>query len=261
METTTPQRFADLPTSPAYPTYVKPEPVDVPTRHRKTYTFVRSIMDAWDTLVDAAVTAAYCHSPMTAPADALDQLGETYGGLARAIIDDDTSYRAYLRGPLDRWYRFGTRAGLLGELAHIGYPNAEIVSWVDLVDAGAAPPNVVFGGNTTFFFVAIYMPNPFSALLPKWNDGSSVWGDGQTVWGGGTSSADRVAELQRVIALVKPAHTSCRHIVAFLDSTSGLNAQKLPTGNYVVFPMNEPWERIRPTYAINPYYTQNPLVP
>lgn len=232
-----------------------------PTMHRKTYTFIRGIMAAWDGVVGAAISAAYCHGSQTAPADALDDLGITYGGLARAIVDDDGSYRAYLRAPLDRWYRFGTKVGLLGELAHLGYPNAEVVSWRDLVDAGAGLPGVVFGGHVNFFFVALYQPNPFISLLARWGDGVSRWNDGVSAWGGSIRSADRVAELRRVIAMVKPAHTSCRHIVAFLDSASGLNMQKLPTGNYIVFPCNEPWERIRPSYAFNPYYTQSPLVP
>jgi len=260
-ETTRPRSFSDLPLTPAYPRWAKPVPATGPTLHRKTYTFVRAIMAAWDGVAQAAASAAYCHGSQTAPPDALDELGNTYGGLARALVDDDARYRAYLRAPLDRWHTFGTRRGLLGELLHLGYPNAEIVSWRDLVDAGAGPPNVVFGGHVNFFFVALYQPNPFSSLLARWNDGVSRWGDGVTTWGSGNNSANRIAEITRVIAMVKPAHTSCRHVVAFLDSASGLNAQKLPMGNYIVFPQNEPWERIRPSYAFNPFYIQSPLVP
>jgi hypothetical protein len=61
--------------------------------------------------------------------------------------------------------------------------------------------------------------------------------------------------------MVKPAHTSCRHLVVFRDSMSGLSPQKLPTGSYSVFPVNEPWERVRPTYAYNSFYIKSPLVP
>lgn len=261
-ETERPQAFADLPLTPAYPRWAKPAPSTDPTLHRKTYTFLRGIMDAWDGVVRAAISAAYCHGSQTAPADALDLLGETYGGLARALVDDDASYRAYLRAPLDRWYRFGTRAGLLGELAHLGYPNAEIVDWRDLVDAGAGLPGVVFGGHVNFFFVAIYQPNRFSsAARARWKISGDRWKTTSARWGGGTLLAQSpFNELRRVIQMVKPAHTSCRFIVIFLDSVSGLNAQKLPTGRYFTIPMNEPWERIRPTYAFNNYYIRDPLV-
>jgi hypothetical protein len=43
--------------------------------------------------------------------------------------------------------------------------------------------------------------------------------------------------------------------------TSGLSAQKLPQGRYRTYPMNEPWERVRPSFALNPFYTSSPLVP
>lgn len=220
-------------------------------------------MAAWDGVVGAARSAAYCHGSQTAPADALDALGETYGGLARALVDDEASYRAYLRAPLDRWYRFGTRAGLLGELAHLGYPSAQIVDWRDLVDAGAGPPGVVFGGHVNFFYVSIFQPNRYSsAARARWKVSGARWKATQDRWGGGRlGDQSPFNELRRVVQMVKPAHTSCRHVVIFLDSVSGLNAQKLPTGRYFVIPMNEPWERIRPTYAYNPYYIQNPLVP
>lgn len=259
-ETSTPLDFASLPTSPAYPTWVKPEPADNPTKHRKTYTFVRGLMATWDRVVQAGRSAALCHGSQTAPVDALDALGETYGGLARAIRDSDTSYRAYLKGPLDRWYTFGTKLGMVRKLAHLGY-QAEVVSWRDLVDAGAAAPNVVFGGHVNFFFVAIYAPNAITSGYTLWKVSQAKWKATAARWAAATGGPDHVGELRRVIAMVKPAHTSCRHVVVFRDTLSGLNAQKLPTGSYTVIPFNEPWERLRPTYAFNPYYIQNPLVP
>lgn len=261
-EVLNPQSFAELTLSAAYPAWTKPEPADNPTKHRKTHTFVRAFANAWDNVVAAAKSAAYCHAASTCPADGLDDLGATYGGLARALIDDEASYRAYLKAPLDRWYTFGTRGGLLGELAHLGYPNAQVVSWRDLVDAGAGAENVVFGGNTTFFYVAIFKPNPFDNLgRARWLTSGARWTTSQAVWGGIQGDATRLDELRRTIALVKPAHTSCRHIVLFKDTASGLNAQLLPTGNFTVAPMNEPWERIRPSYAYNSYYIYSPLVP
>lgn len=260
-DTLEPQRFADLLTSPAYPTWAKPEPADAPTKHLRTYTLLRAIAAAWDRVVSAAVSAAYDHGSQTCSADALDFVGETYGGLARALIDSDASYRAYLRHPLARWYTFGTRGGLLAELAHIGYPRAQVVTWRDLVDAGAGSPNVVFGGITTFFFVAIFAPSVITARLAKWKVSGDRWKDTKAVWGGSANRAQYLDEIRRVIAMVKPAHTSCRFVVVFNDTASGLNAQLLPTGSYVVYPFNEQWERVRPAYAYNVFYTSSPLVP
>ena len=260
METNAPSSFADLPTSPAYPQWVKPEPADNPTQHRRTYTFVRGLMAGWDRIAEAAKSAVYCYNPTSAPVDALPLLGETYGGLARAIRDSDVSYREYLKGPLDRWHTFGTKVGMVRELAHLGY-QAEVVSWRDLVDAGAAAPNVVFGGNVNFFFVAIYAPNAITSGYTLWKVSQAKWKSSGARWAAAPGGPDYIGELRRVIALVKPAHTSCRHVVVFRDTLSGLNAQKLPIGSYTVIPFNEPWERIRPSYAFNPYYIQNPLVP
>lgn len=260
-ESNNPESFADLLTSPAYPQWVKPEPSDRPTKHRRTYTFLRAMAANWDTLAASFKAAAWCHGSQTAPNDALEPLGETYGGLARALRDNDTTYRAYLKNPLSRWYKFGTKAGMLGELAHLGYPNAQIVSWRNLVDAGAGSPGVVFGGYTAFFFVALFMPNSFGESFAHWGAGDGRWGVGDAAWGGAPASGDYLAELRRVIAMTKPAHTSCRHIVAFHDTVSGLDAQLLPTGNFDVYPVNEPWERVRPSYASNPFYTTSPLVP
>jgi hypothetical protein len=260
-ETLRPRAFADLPTSPAYPRWAKPEPADNPTKHRATYTFLRGLMATWDRLVSAAQSAAYCHGASTAPADALDYLGETYGGLARALVDTDASYRDYLAnpGPFGRWSWFGTKRGLLRELAHLGYQNAQIVTWRDLVTAGAGAPGTVFGGYVNFFFVALFQPARIAQTQTRWNDGVSRWNDGQATWGEGGSAGQQAEELRRVIQMVKPAHTSCRFIVAFLDSTSGLNAQLLPTGKFTTFPMNEPWERARPTWAYHNFYIHDPL--
>jgi len=259
-EITNPTSFADLILSPAYPTWAKPKPADNPTQHRKTYTFLRGIAAAWDRIVDAATVAAYGHGASTCPADGLDALGETYGGLARAIRDTDASYRDYLKDPIDRWYSFGTKRGLIGELAHLGYANAEVVTWRDLVDAGAGLPADVFGNYTTFFFVAIYAPTPIFGAATYWKTSQALWKNSGATWGATPGATQYIDEIRRVIALVKPAHTSCRFIVVFKDSMSGLDAQKLPTGNYVTFPCNEPWERVRPSYAYNSDWTTSPLV-
>ena len=261
-EITSPLSFANLILSRAYPTWAKPEPADNPTRHRKTYTFLRAIAAARDGVANAALSAARCHLPAFAPDNALTVLGETFGGLARAIIDTADTYRAYLTGPLDRWATFGTVSGLKAELAHIGFPDTYVISWRDLVDAGAGLPGTVFGGNTSFFYVGIRAPNPLDPPAHTWGGGGS-WGTSGWTWGAGSATAaQRIEEIRRVIAKVKPAHTSCRFICVFNDLLSGPDAQLLPSGTFHAYPCNEPWERVRPTYAFHDYYTNgNPLVP
>lgn len=261
-ETTSPQSFADLIASPSYPTWAKPEPADKPVKHRKTYTFLRSIAATWDNLVEAAQTAAYSHVATTAPADALTPLGVTFGGLSRALIDTDATYRAYLKNPLDRWYKFGTVAGMQAELAHLGYAESWVISWRDLVDAGAGAPGVVFGGNDTFFYVAVRNPGLLGAPSAKWRATGANWKTSGISWAGfPVGFGAYIDEIRRVIALTKPAHTSCRFICVFGDSMSGPDGAMMPSGNFHIYPVNEPWERIRPTYAFNSYYTTSPLVP
>ena len=112
------------------------------------------------------------------------------------------------------------------------------------MDAGAAAGNVVFGGLTTFFSWPSSSRRRSCRLVatgaPETRIGGRRW-----LLGGINQSAGFITEIRRVIAQCKPAHTSCRHVVVFLDSTSGLNAQLLPTGNYNVYPCNEQWERIQ----------------
>lgn len=259
-ETSTPQSFADLITSSAYPIWAKPSPIDKPTKHIKTYTFLRGLANTLDTFVDGCKTAAYAHIAKTAPADGLNALGVTYGGLTRALRDSDSSYRDYLKAPMTRWSKFGTVEGLKAELAHLGYPDAYVISWRDLVDAGAAAPNVVFGGNSSFFYVGIRAPNPIGSPVATWG-GGALWRTSGALWGTSASTAEYINEIRRVIALVKPAHTSCRFICVFNDSLSGPNAQLLPSGTFHIYPCNESWERIRPSMAFNPYYISDPLVP
>lgn len=257
-----PRTFADLILTRAYPVWAQPAPPDNPTKHRKTYTFLRGMASVKDAIVDAAMSAAYCHLVSQAPADALDELGATYGGLARALRDTTATYRAYLRGPIERWYTFGTVRGLVAELGHLGY-TAQVISWRDLVDAGAGAPGTVFGGNTSFFYVALMYPAlPFADDAPLWNGGTDWDNTPDTFWDGSAAQlADYADEIRRVIALVKPAHTSCRFVAVGLDNTFAINAQKLPTGNYLTIICNEDWERIRPSYAYHSYYSTHPLVP
>lgn len=258
-----PLTFADLILTRAYPTWCQPAPPDVPTKHRKTYTFLRAMADAKDSLVDALMSAAYCHLVSWAPADALDELGATYGGLARARIDTDATYRNYLRGPVGRWYTFGTVGGLVAELAHLGYV-AQVISWRDMVDAGAAAGNVVFGGDASFFYVALMYPaSPFGDNAEEWDGGTNWDNQPPTYWDGAAGSGvdDAAEEIRRVIKLVKPAGSSCRFVAVGLDNTFAINAQKLPTGNYATIICNEDWERIRPTYAYHSFYSTSPLVP
>ena len=252
-----PPSFAELLMTRCWPTWAQPSPVDNPTKHRKTYTFLRGLADAKDRAVEVLTTAAYCRFPSKAPDDALDELGHTFGGLARALRDTVASYRAYLRAPINRWYTFGTKAGLLAELAHLGYASAEVVNWRDLVDAGNNPATT-FGGITSFFFVAIYWPMPYADTAgAEWDDGAATWLYSDDTWGGYGRTPDDIEEIRRVIQLVKRGRSSCRFILMANDNTFALDGMKKPTGNYTVYPMFEDWERVRPTYAAPSFYNQS----
>ncbi len=250
-----PQSFVDLIMTRCYPTWAQPAPADNPTKHRKTYTFLSAFSAAADTAVDVLQAAAYCRFPSKAPDDALDELGATYGGLARAIRDTVAGYRAYLHAPIDRWYKFGTKLGLLTELAHLGYTSAQICNWRDIVNAGNSGGS--FGGLGGFFFVAIFWPMPMNITAgAKWDDGSATWLDSGDVWGGFGRTPDDIDEIRRVIAMVKRGRTSCRYILMANDNTFALDANLKPMGNYTVYPMFEDHERARPSYAGPSFYNE-----
>lgn len=250
-----PQSFAELLLTRCWAAWAQPKPVDNPVQYVRTYTFLRAFADASDTFVDALTTAAYCRFAGKAPADALDELGITYGGLARALRDTVASYRAYLHAPISRWYTFGTKAGLLAELKHLGYPNARVCSWRDIVDSGNLPSS--FGGITSYFFVAIYFPFALPIVAgAKWDDGAATWLNSGDTWGGFGRNPDDIEEIKRTIALVKRGRSSCRYVIMANDATFALDANLKPTGNYTVYPMFEDCERTRPSYAAPNFYNE-----
>lgn len=250
-----PLSFAELLMTRCWAAWAQPGPVDMPTKHLKTYTFLRAFAAAADTFVDVLTTAAYTRFPGKAPADALDELGATYGGLARALRDTTSTYRAYLHAPLNRWATFGTNPGLLAELAHLGYPSAQVCSWRDIVDAGN--PTSSFGNITSYFFVAIFWPMPYQVTAgAKWADGVATWKTTGDVWGGYGRTANDIAEIERVIRMVKRGRTSCRYILMANDGTATLDANLRPVGNWTTYPMFEDCERRRPSYAGPNFYNR-----
>lgn len=188
-----------------------------------------------------------------APADALDAIGGTCA-LSRADGESDDDFRSYLRDPWSRWHKSGTNLGLLAELSHLGNPSAQIITYWDIVAAGV-PANVAFGGNTSCFFVLLPYPNVFAP--PKYWGTSMFLG---TTWTGDVNwgvfgDPQIMAAVQRSIATLKPADTSCRFIVVGTDSNFQWGAPLWGevnwdafdwgvgfSGGHAIVPCIEPWE-------------------
>jgi len=171
--------------------------------------------------------------PSVAPSDALAEIAynQNLEPPVGAMGGDD-AVRAYLADPWSKWEKAGTRQRMLDELALLGYPNCEIVTWRDLVDRGQPP--TVFGGFESFFYVIIKKPNPWT-VPGKWGDGAK-WGGGSK-WGS-TATWAEIQAIRRVIQKWKPAATSCRFIEAWLV----VSLFGLPT-RWTRWPVNEWWER------------------
>ena len=218
---------------------------------------VKKLLDAMaaprDEVVDRLDGSLRARLVEKAPVDALVQIGATCS-LARAGADTDDSFRAYLRGPFERWYTAGTEAGLLAELAHLGLTNCQVYSYRRLVGMGEDPATT-FGGISTFFFVYVGKPNPFSVAAAQYNDGSVQWLTSDSLWGIG-GPASTMEEIKRVIATWKPADTSCRFLLIDLDGTGAVQAAVWGdntlwgdfnwgvsiVGTTVTVPIHEPWE-------------------
>lgn len=186
-----------------------------------------------DELADRMAGAIDARLVERAPDDALDDIGgNSY--LERALVDTAATFRAYLRRPFERWWRSSTPAGLVAELAHLGYPSANVITWRDLVDNGA-DGNVAFGGFSTFGFVLIRPPHPF---LPPglWDDGA-LWDAAPYQWDI-TAPPGSIEELRRTVAKFKPGYLSIRYIEIWLRV--GLFGLPL---EIVRIPVRESWEK------------------
>ena len=149
----------------------------------------------------------------------------------------------------------GTTDGLEAQFARMLMPNIEIVTELDLRNAGAVNP---FGGNVGFFFILVSGPHPFAATYATW-DGGKVFDDPTATWGMSLSPSDQ-SEIEDVIRRWKPAGTSCRFVVFDDDGTTTWGPLGL-SGSYQLLPIWEPWERLPPAGTPVAYYNADFLVP
>ena len=202
--------------------------------------------------------------------DALDARSETspQDASPRALAaiarnDNDRTYRRepvpelrkYLLRILSEKQKAGTVDGLKAQFARLGCPVIEVVTELDLRNAGVVGG---FGGNIGFFFIIVRQPAFARPLSPVW-DGGSTWDDGVTLWG--TSlTFDDLAEIENVIRRWKPAGTSCRFILFDDDGSTAWGPAGI-TGSYDQIPINEAWEHLPPLGIVNPYYNVSYLTP
>lgn len=191
----------------------------------------RGLGDPLDVLVLAAKDAVRARLPRLGPVEALPHLAANYDldYPARLSVAE---VRGYLADPWSKWRAAGTRRRLLEEIALLGYPQAQIVAYRDLVDAGQPP--TVFGGISSFWYLVIKKPNPWQPP-GKWG-ADGTWRGGAK-WGS-TATWQEIQAIRRVIAKWKPAASSCRFIEAWLQ----VSLFGLPT-RIVRWPVHEDWEQ------------------
>jgi len=162
--------------------------------------------------------------------------------------------RAYLLRSLSEKQKAGTVDGLKTQFARFGCPNIEIITELDLRNAGVVGG---FGANIGFFFIIVRQP-AFARPLPSVWDGGGTWDDG-ALWG--TSlTYDDIAELQDIIRRWKPAGTSCRFVLFDDDGSTAWGPAGI-TGSYDQIPINEAWEHLPPLGIVTPYYNADFLAP
>lgn len=149
--------------------------------------------------------------------------------LERVRGESARSYRDWLRTRFLRYRGGGTAPELVAQLEHLGYPNASVVTWLDLALAGNPG---AFGGKSSYFFVRIDPPHPFRRAA-RWDDGT-LW-DGGALWDIQGSEAD-IEDLRRTIQRWRPASMSCRFIDIIFTNVFGLPIDT------VRIPLWEEWE-------------------
>lgn len=202
------------------------------------------VCETADLLMDTLRLALQVRYPSMAPTDALPEIAHNQSLSPPSTLSAAT-LRKYLADPWSKYKKIGTRgrfldsAALYGELALLGIEDAEIISWRNLADLGAA---TAFGGDTSCWYLKISQPSPFAA--PAVWDGGDLW-DGGILWDVG----DPQKVLPQVLALIakwKPAASSCRFILI-----------ELPDGSWVSAPVYEHWELDGNGNATGHYYNEN----
>lgn len=195
------------------------------------------ICETADGVAQLAREALRCRFPSVAPPDALPEISFNQNLDPPAHKMTTAALRSYLADPWSKWKQAGTKPRIFEELALLGYPSCEIVSWRNLVDAGAPP--TVFGGFTNFCYLVVKKPNPWAPAglwgPPPIGDGA-LWGAAPFTWGS-TAKWSEIEEIRRVLKKWKPAAASFRFIEAWLE----VSIFGLPT-SVVRWPVHEDWE-------------------
>ena len=154
--------------------------------------------------------------------------------LERAKVETAAAFRAFLQTRFTRWARSGTDEEMLLQLARLGYPACEVVSWIDLALAGNPG---AFGGYTSFWYLIIRKPNPW---VPgeKWGARVAKYQDRKTMWGPAGGTPADLDEIRRIVRKWGPGGKSCRFIEIVLQQDLFGNPLKK-----VRVPVYEPWQR------------------
>jgi hypothetical protein len=166
-----------------------------------------------------------------------------------------TALRAYLLRHLSEKRKAGTEDAIRAQFARFGCPNVEIVTELDLRDAGVVNG---FGGNIGFWFLILRQPHPFPLFLTTW-DGGGEYDDEISYWGSAIGATE-IADMTDILRRWKPAGTSCRFVLIDEDGTTAWGPGGL-TGNYQTIPINEAWEYLPPSGVVTPYYNTDFLTP
>jgi hypothetical protein len=163
--------------------------------------------------------------------------------------------RLYLLRILAEKRKAGTTDAIRAQFARFGCPTVEIVTELDLRDAGVVGG---FGGNIGFWFLVIRQPHPFPTFTTEW-DGGGEWADEISYWGSAIGQTE-IADMADIFRRGKPASTSCRFVIIDEDGTFTWGPGGL-AGNYQLIPFNEGWEYVPPYGAPVHYYNHDFLVP
>ena len=194
----------------------------------------------------------------TTPPDALAQLGRNLN-IVRGPRESDLSYGVRLARAKSDWQTAGTPLSILRQVqgfysiadgTEVQYPKVRFVS--DSGDWWTLDPDGTYtheqlanwiwddytGTRWARFWVIIYptstTPNLYSTTTPKWGDGIK-WGEfayGLTSTQVGSSAADEVEGVRKVIAQWKPAHATCLWIIYAFDDTTFDPASPEPDGSW-----------------------------
>lgn len=215
--------------------------------------FLRGLTQVGDKYAQQVIDSRNEHTAEKATHDALLALARNMNDRGFAC-EDDRLLMQYLLRIIAEHRKKGTTDGIKTQFARIGCPNIEIVTELDLRNAGAVNP---FGGNIGFFFILVNQPHPMASVGGGAWDGGESWDDGVTRWGW-NGTQDDLSEISDILRRWKPSGTSCRFVVFDDDGSAAWAAGGL-TGNYSLIAFNESWEKA-PTGLVSYYYNSSFLV-